>query len=55
MKNSTLEKRKLDMKGCVDKLNRLNQLDQMIVAAKIDALYDRQIIEKEIFNEKKIG
>ncbi len=55
MKSITIEKRKLDMKGCADKLNRLDQLDQMVVAAKIDALYDRQMIEKEMSNGKKAG
>lgn len=55
MKRDTIEKRKLDMKGCADKLNRLDQLDQMVVAAKIDALYDRQMIEKEMSNGKKAG
>lgn len=55
MKSNTIEKRKLDMMGCADKLKRLDQLDQMMVVAKIDALYERQMIEKEMSNGMKAG
>lgn len=55
MKSNTLEKIKLDMKGCAEKLNLLDQLDQLLVVAKIDALYDRQMIQKEIENGMKAG
>ncbi len=46
--NTLLEKEKSDMETCAEKLRKLDPIQRMIMIAKIDALYDRQEMEKAL-------
>lgn len=41
------EKLKLDMKKTADRLKDLDEISQIIICSKIDALYERQMIDEE--------
>lgn len=44
-----------DMKTNMDRLKKLDFLNQVIIASKIDALYERQMIDEENSRDKNKG
>lgn len=44
---SLTESLKTDMKRTTERLNNLDEISQIIICSKIDALYERQMIEEE--------
>lgn len=45
------ERLKADMESAAKKMKNLDSLNQIIIASKIDALYERQLYDEE--NERK--